>query len=81
MARRARSVSREDPLARRVRPGGAHARYSMTQMLRNRCPLRLGPLTRWGRCPVGHHWATMHPVKDDELSDQGRITLYGEAPL
>jgi hypothetical protein len=42
---------------------------------------RLGPLTRWGRCPVGHHWATMHPVKDHELTDQERTTLYGEAPL
>lgn len=41
--------------------------------------VRLGPLTRWGRCPVGHHWATMHPVKDDELTDEERTTLYGEA--
>jgi hypothetical protein len=41
--------------------------------------VRLGPLTRWGRCPVGHHWATMRPVKDDELSDEERTTLYREA--
>ncbi len=41
--------------------------------------VRLGPLTRWGRCPVGRHWATMRPVKDDELTDEERTTLYGEA--
>jgi hypothetical protein len=41
--------------------------------------VRLGPLTRWGRCRVGHHWATLRPVKDDELTDQERIALYGEA--
>ncbi len=41
--------------------------------------VRLGPLTRWGRCPVGHHWTTMHPVKDDELTDEERTSLYGEA--
>lgn len=41
--------------------------------------VRLGPLTRWGRCPVGHHWTTMHPVKEDELTDEERTSLYGEA--
>ena len=41
--------------------------------------VRLSPLTRWGRCPVGHHWATMHPVKDEELTSEERTTLYGEA--
>jgi hypothetical protein len=41
--------------------------------------VRLSPLTRWGRCPVGRHWATMHPVTDDELADEERTTLYGEA--
>jgi hypothetical protein len=40
--------------------------------------VRLGPLTRWGRCPVGHHWATMHPIKPSELTDEERISLYGE---
>jgi hypothetical protein len=41
--------------------------------------MRLGPLTRWGRCPVGHHWTTMHPVKEDELTEAERTSLYGEA--
>ncbi len=40
--------------------------------------VRLGPLTRWGRCPVGHHWTTMHPVKEAELSDEDRRRLYGD---
>lgn len=25
--------------------------------------VRLGPLLRYGRCPVGHHWTTIRPVK------------------
>jgi len=41
--------------------------------------VRLGPLTRWGRCPVGEHWTTMHPVKDAELTDAERTSLYGKA--
>lgn len=28
--------------------------------------VRLGPLTRFQRCPVGHHWAIVHPVRWDE---------------
>jgi hypothetical protein len=43
--------------------------------------VRLGPLRRWGRCPVGHHWAIVHPVKDAELSADERRTLYGEAQV
>jgi hypothetical protein len=28
---------------------------------------------------VGHHWATMHPIKDGELTDEERTTLNSEA--
>jgi hypothetical protein len=41
--------------------------------------VRLSPLTRWGRCPVGHHWVTMHPVKVADLTDEERRALYGDA--
>lgn len=41
--------------------------------------VRLGPLTRWGRCPVGHHWGTMRPVRSEEIAEAERTTLYGEA--
>lgn len=41
--------------------------------------VRLGPLVRWGRCPVGHHWTTMRPVKDADLTDEERRSLYGQA--
>jgi hypothetical protein len=36
--------------------------------------VRLGPYTRYQRCPVGRHWAIVHPVKDDELTDEERRT-------
>lgn len=42
--------------------------------------VRLGPPTRWGRCPVGHHWIMMHPVKDaDLLTNDERHQLHGKA--
>jgi hypothetical protein len=41
--------------------------------------VRLSPMKRWGRCPVGGHWTTVRPVKDSELSDDERRSLYGEA--
>lgn len=41
--------------------------------------VRLGPLTRCGRCPAGHHWARMRPVKDADLTDEERATLYDGA--
>jgi hypothetical protein len=41
--------------------------------------VRLGPLTRWGRCPVGHHWTTMRPIKEDELTQAEGTSLYGKA--
>jgi hypothetical protein len=34
--------------------------------------IRLGPLTRYQRCPVGNHWAIVHPVKDADLTDEQR---------
>lgn len=40
---------------------------------------RLGPLTRWGRCPVGPHWTTMRPVRDAELTEEERADLRREA--
>jgi hypothetical protein len=32
--------------------------------------IRLGPLSRYQRCPVGDHWAIVHPVRDEDLSEQ-----------
>lgn len=37
--------------------------------------VRLGPTTRYQHCPVGHHWAIIHPVKDADLTDQERQAL------
>lgn len=34
--------------------------------------VRLGPTTRFQYCPVGKHFAIIHPVKDSELTDEGR---------
>jgi len=34
--------------------------------------VRLGPLTRYQRCPVGRHWAVVHPVNDEDLTDEQR---------
>jgi hypothetical protein len=34
--------------------------------------VRLGLLTRYQRCPVGKHWAIVHPVKDEDLTDDER---------
>jgi hypothetical protein len=34
--------------------------------------LRLGPLIRYQRCPVGKHWAIVRPVKDEDLTDEER---------
>jgi hypothetical protein len=38
----------------------------------------LGPLTRFQRCPVGHHWAIVHPVKEKDLTDEDRRAVDGE---
>jgi hypothetical protein len=40
--------------------------------------VRLGPLTRYQRCPVGKHWAIVHPVKDENLTDEERRVASGE---
>ncbi len=40
--------------------------------------VRLGPLSRWGRCPAGH-WARMLPVKDADLTVEEHASLYGGA--
>ena len=41
--------------------------------------IRLGPLTRYQRCPVGKHWTIVHPVKNEDLTDeQRRIILDAE---
>jgi hypothetical protein len=37
--------------------------------------VRLGPLTRYQHCPIGEHWAIVHPVKDEELSDEERRSV------
>jgi hypothetical protein len=34
--------------------------------------VRLGPTTRYQRCPVGHHWAIVHPVRDEDLTEEDR---------
>jgi hypothetical protein len=31
--------------------------------------VRLGLTTRYMRCPVGNHWAIVHPVKEADLTD------------
>jgi hypothetical protein len=33
--------------------------------------VRLGR-KRFQRCPVGHHWTTVQPVKDSDLTDEDR---------
>ena len=37
--------------------------------------IRLGPLLRFQRCPVGQHWALVRPVKEKDLTDEDRQTL------
>jgi hypothetical protein len=37
--------------------------------------VRLGPLTRYQHCPVGHHWAIVHPLKEEDLTDEDRRIL------
>jgi hypothetical protein len=40
--------------------------------------VRLGPTTRFQHCPVGKHWAIIHPVKDSELTEEGKRLARGE---
>ena len=37
--------------------------------------VRLGPTTQYQRCPVGHHLAIVHPVKEEELTEDDRRAL------
>jgi hypothetical protein len=37
--------------------------------------VRLGSLTRYQRCPVGRHWAIVHPVKEADLTDEEHRAL------
>jgi hypothetical protein len=39
--------------------------------------VRLGPFTRYQYCPVGKHWAIIHPVKDEDLTPEDRKALLG----
>ncbi|MGI5456951.1 hypothetical protein ACQEWB_28060 [Streptomyces sp. CA-249302] len=44
--------------------------------------LRLG-WYRWQYCPVGRHWSSAVPVRDDELTPQERALaeMYHDAPV
>lgn len=37
--------------------------------------IRLGPYTRYQHCPVGKHWAIIHPVKVQDLTSEDRQKL------
>ena len=37
--------------------------------------VRLGPVTRYQRCPVGHHWAIVHPVKPEDVTEEEQEQL------
>lgn len=37
--------------------------------------VRLGPTTRYMRCPVGGHWSIVHPVKEADLTAEERSAL------
>jgi hypothetical protein len=39
--------------------------------------VRLGPTKRFQYCPVGKHWAIIRPVKDSELTEEGRRLANG----
>jgi len=34
--------------------------------------VRLTPYARYQRCPVGHHWSIVHPVKEQDRTDAER---------
>lgn len=42
--------------------------------------IRLGPVRRFQRCPVGRHWALVRPVKERDLTDEDRRALDEAAP-
>ena len=37
--------------------------------------IRLGPVRRVQRCPVGQHWTLVRPVKEKDLTDEDRRAL------
>ena len=37
--------------------------------------VRLGPFTRYQHCPVGKHWAIVHPVGENDLTGNDRKVL------
>lgn len=37
--------------------------------------VRLGPTSRFHYCPVDKHWAIIHPVKEQDLTDAERRQL------
>lgn len=41
--------------------------------------IKLGPVLRYGRCPVGHHWSTIRLVKEADLTDAERRALDEES--
>jgi hypothetical protein len=41
--------------------------------------IKLGPVLRYGRCPVGSHWSTIRLVKEADLSQSERRMLDEEA--
>lgn len=40
--------------------------------------VRLTPYSRIQRCPVGHHWSKVHPVKEVDLTDDERTEFQSE---
>ena len=40
--------------------------------------IKLSPVLRYGRCPVGDHWSTIRLVREADLSESERRMLDGE---
>jgi hypothetical protein len=40
--------------------------------------IRLGPTTRFQYCPIGKHWAIVHPVKNQDLTSEDSKSLSEE---
>ncbi len=67
-------------------PGQTAARCSKGHLFRTRwiegaslTAVRLGPTRRYQRCPVGHHWALVRPVKAEDLTAEERQVLDASA--
>lgn len=62
-----------------VRCGQGHV-FRMTWIMGSSLTMiKLGPLLRYGRCPVGNHWSTIRLVKEDDLTEAERRALDEEA--